>query len=147
MATTLSVAECAFLDLARVAHLATADSAGAPHVVPICFARDGAALYMAVDGKPKRGDGRSLRRLKNIAENPQACVTVDRYDEDWSRLAWVMLRGTARILEVGEEGHARAQALLKARYPQLSAMDISGRPVVAIQIERVTSWGDLSGGP
>ena len=70
---------------------------------------------------------------------------VDRYDEDWTRLGWVMLRGRAEILAAGSE-HDRAQALLRARYRQLEAMDIAGLPVIAIRIERVTSWGDLSEG-
>jgi hypothetical protein len=33
---------------------------------------------------------------------------------------------------------------LRARYPQLAAMAIEGQPVIAIRIERVASWGDLT---
>jgi PPOX class probable F420-dependent enzyme len=70
-------------------------------------------------------------------------VIVDRYDEDWARLGWVMLRGRAEILRDGQE-HQDAQALLRARYPQLAAMQIAAYPVIAVRIERATSWGDLS---
>ncbi len=91
---SLSDYEHRFLDAARVARLATADASGAPHVVPVCFAVDNATLYVTVDEKPKRAD-RPLKRLRNIAENPRVAVLVDRYDEDWRRLGWVMLRGTA----------------------------------------------------
>jgi PPOX class probable F420-dependent enzyme len=86
---------------------------------------------------------RGLKRLRNIAENPVAAFVADRYDENWARLGWVMLRGPAEILSAGAE-HDRAQALLRARYPQYQGMAIDSLPVIAIRIERVTSWGNLS---
>jgi PPOX class probable F420-dependent enzyme len=138
----LSEAERAFLERCRVGHLATADKASAPHLVPVCFALRDASLYIAIDEKPKRTDI-PLKRLRNIAENPQIAFTVDRYDEDWRRLGWVMLRGWAEILESGPE-HAEAQAALKARYPQLGPMRIAHLPVIALRIQRTTSWGNLS---
>jgi PPOX class probable F420-dependent enzyme len=84
-----------------------------------------------------------LKRLRNILENPLAAFVADRWDEDWTRLGWVMLRGPAEILADGAE-HDRAQALLRSRYPQYQRMELAGLPVIAIRIERVTSWGDLS---
>lgn len=139
----LSVAERAFLDRQRVAHLATSDRAGMPHVVPVCFVLLELALYIAIDEKPKRRTVAPLKRLRNIAENPTVAVGADRYDEDWSRLGWVMLRGRAEILSDGTE-HDAAQTLLRARYPQLAAMQIAALPVIAVRIEWATSWGDLS---
>jgi PPOX class probable F420-dependent enzyme len=130
-----------FLASRRVGHLATADARGAPHVVPVCFAVSDTALYITIDAKPKRGA--PLKRLRNIAENPAIAIVVDRYDEDWTRLGWVMLRGRAEILARGAE-HDAAQALLQARYPQLAAMEIAGLPVIALRIAQVASWGDLS---
>ena len=138
----LSDRERRFLATRMVGHLATADRRAAPHVVPVCFALADAALYITIDEKPKR-TGAPLKRLRNIAENPAVAVVVDRYDDDWARLGWVMLRGPAEILTGGTE-HARAQALLRARYPQLRAMDIAALPVIAVRLERVTSWGNLS---
>jgi PPOX class probable F420-dependent enzyme len=137
----LSDREHRFLAQQRIAHLATADRGAVPHVVPVCFAVAGGTLYITIDEKPKRGT--ALKRLKNIAENPAVAVIVDRYDEDWSRLGWVMLRGRAEILREGQE-HQDAQDLLRARYPQLAAMQIATYPVIAVRIERTTSWGDLS---
>jgi PPOX class probable F420-dependent enzyme len=137
----LSGREARFLEGCRVAHLATADRRGRPHVVPVCFAVSDDTAYITIDAKPK-GDPRALKRLRNIAENPAAALTADRWDEDWARLAWVMLRGTAEILDGGEE-HDRAQDLLRARYPQYRSMALAGLPVIAIRIERVTGWGDL----
>jgi PPOX class probable F420-dependent enzyme len=69
-----------------------------PHVVPVCFALSRDALYITIDEKPKRGPATALKRLRNIAENPAVAVITDRYDEDWARLGWVMLRGRAEIL-------------------------------------------------
>jgi PPOX class probable F420-dependent enzyme len=135
--------ERTFLLSQRVGRLATADGNGAPHVLPVGYALKGDTLYITIDDKPKRTSGRKLKRLQNIIENPRIAVVVDRYDEDWSRLGWVMLRGRAEILDDGDE-HDEAQALLRARYPQLIGMQIAGYPVIALRIERVTSWGDLS---
>lgn len=132
-----------FLAERRVAHLATADSAGVPHVVPVCFVLAGAALYTSIDEKPKAGAPARLKRLRNIAENPEVALVADRYDEDWTRLAWVMLRGRAEILTDGAE-HGEAQALLRARYPQYASMRLEGLPVIALRIARVTTWGDLT---
>jgi PPOX class probable F420-dependent enzyme len=83
------------------------------------------------------------KRLRNIAINPNVSVVVDRYDEDWTLLGWVLLWGRAEILNTGRE-HDRAQELLRARYPQYRAMQISDYPVIAVRIERATSWGNLS---
>ena len=131
-----------FLEESRVGHLATADAKGAPHLIPVCFAADRGTLYITVDEKPKRRDI-PLKRVRNILDNPQAAFVVDRYDEDWSRLGWVMLRGRAEILQSGPE-HDRAQALIVARYPQLRSMHIDGLPVIALRIARATDWGNLS---
>ena len=137
----LSDAQTQFLRTRRVAHLATADSNGVPHLVPVCFAVQNMSLYITVDEKPKRRDI-PLKRLRNIQANPQVAVTVDRWDEDWTRLAWVMLRGPAEILADGAE-HNHAQTLLRARYPQYRAMDLASLPVIALRISRVLSWGQL----
>jgi len=133
-----------FLEMCRVGHLATADKSGVPHVIPVCFAMRDETLYITIDEKPKRLD-RPLKRVRNILENPQAAFVADRYDEDWRRLGWVMLRGGAEVLEEGPE-HDAAQELLRARYPQYRAMGLAGLPVIALRIARATSWGDLTAG-
>ncbi|HEX4365230.1 MAG TPA: TIGR03668 family PPOX class F420-dependent oxidoreductase [Rhodopila sp.] len=130
-----------FLERSRVAHLATADRSGVPHLVPVCFQLDGLSLYITVDEKPKRTDI-PLKRLRNILENPAVAVTVDRWDEDWTRLGWIMLRGRADILPGGEE-HDMAQERLRRRYPQYRTMDLAALPVIAVRIGRVLAWGAL----
>jgi len=134
----LSARESDFLLGHRIGRLATADAAGVPHLVPVCFALHDAVLYTAVDGKPKRE--RALKRLRNIAENPRVCFLVDHYDEDWSRLGWVMIHGNAGILEDGPESD-RAVELLRARYVQYQSMQLA--PVLAIRMLAVSSWGNL----
>ena len=134
--------ERAFVDGQRVGRLATADAGGRPHVMPVCFALGARGVYVTIDEKPKREAARPLKRIRNILENPSAALVVDRYDEDWSRLGWVMVRGAAEILENGDE-HDRAQAMLRNRYPQYRRMALEGLPVIAVRVERVVSWGNL----
>jgi PPOX class probable F420-dependent enzyme len=130
-----------FLDLVRVAHLATVGSDAQPHLVPVCFCLDHNSIYITVDEKPKRTDI-PLKRIRNIQENPSVAVTVDRWDEDWTRLAWIMLRGRADILADGEE-HDRAQHKLALRYPQYHGMNLAPLPVIAVRVRRILSWGAL----
>jgi PPOX class probable F420-dependent enzyme len=104
---------------APVARLATVGRDGRPHLVPICFVIEGDVLYTAVDEKPKRT--RRLKRLANVEANPQVEVLIDHYDDDWSRLWWVRLRGRARIVE-----DPRAVELLAAKYPCSRSRSRSG---------------------
>jgi PPOX class probable F420-dependent enzyme len=129
----------ALLRDARVARLATVDTAGRPLVVPVCYAWDGARCYSAVDAKPKQT--RNLRRLKNIADNPHVSLVVDVWDEDWSRLCWVIVEGRAEVLAGGPD-FARAVDLLVAKYPQYTTLklDRDAGAVIAITPERVLSW-------
>ena len=133
-----------FLSRQRVAHLATADASGKPHVIPICFALAGDTVYIAIDEKPKRGDPLKLRRLRNIAENPSVAVVADVYDDgDWSRLGFVLVHASARVLTDGGE-HARAIGALRDKYAQYRRMALEARPVIAADIQSTTSWGRLS---
>lgn len=129
-----------FLEIARVAHLATADADGLPHVVPVCHTVIGDKVFFTIDEKPKREGG--LKRVSNIKANPKAALVVDHYDEDWSKLGWVMIQGPALLLKDGDE-HGVAQVALRERYPQLLGMRIDHLPVVAIEIDHVMSWGRL----
>ncbi|HEY3778932.1 MAG TPA: TIGR03668 family PPOX class F420-dependent oxidoreductase [Rhizomicrobium sp.] len=134
----LSQSHLAFLARRRVGHLATADREGVPHLVPVCFAADDETIYTPIDEKPK--SGRALRRLTNIRNNPRVAFLVDRYEEDWSRLGWLRIDGSAELLSEGPE-FEKAVRLLVARYPQYGAMRLS--PVIAIRIGGAHSWGNL----
>jgi PPOX class probable F420-dependent enzyme len=128
---------------ARVARLATVGPNGAPHLVPVTFAVDGDRIVTAVDAKPKRS--RRLRRLANIVANPQVCLLVDGYDDDWSQLWWARADGEARILEPGP-GEERATQLLRARHPQYATVALSG-PVIAVEVRRWSGWSAYSSAP
>jgi len=104
--------------------------------VPIVFALAGDTLYSAVDRKPKRS--RRLRRIENARARPDVTVLVDHYDDDWSRLWWIRLRGRARVLDGGDE-HDRALALLREKYEQYRVDPPEG-PVLAIDIVETREW-------
>jgi PPOX class probable F420-dependent enzyme len=124
------------LATARVARLATIDPDGRPHLVPIVFALDGVTLYSAVDRKPKRS--RTLRRIENARARPDVTILVDHYDDDWSRLWWIRIRGRARVLEGGDE-RDRALALLAEKYEQYRAEPPDG-PVLAVDMTEARAW-------
>ncbi len=121
---------------ARVGCLATLDPEGRLHVVPVCFALEGETLYSAVDEKPKRS--RTLRRIENARRRPDVTVLVDHYDDDWTRLWWVRLRGRARVLDAGEEVD-RALALLADKYDRYRE-EPPGPPVLAVNVAEWRGW-------
>ena len=123
---------------ARVAHLATADATGHPHVVPITFALDGDRLVTAVDHKPKTTT--NLKRLRNITANPSVSVLADRYDDDWGRLWWVRADGHATIVADSND-----LGLLIAKYPQYQAAAPTG-PVILIAIDSWSGWSSRQAG-
>jgi coenzyme F420-0:L-glutamate ligase/coenzyme F420-1:gamma-L-glutamate ligase len=141
---TLHPEQAAFLVRQRVARLATADAAGAPHAVPVCFAYSGGGIFIALDDKPKDVPPSRLKRVRNILENPSVALVADRYAEDWSLLAFVMVRGRAELVEPGAEEHAAAVRLLRGKYHQYEGMRIEDNPVISIRPERVASWGALA---
>jgi len=137
---SLSSAARDLLATARTAHLATSDQYARPHVVPIVFVWHDPLLYTALDRKPKRDDDwHALRRVRNIETNGRVAVVVDRYDEDWTRLAYVLLEGVATILESGDE-RDMAAGLLREKYAQYESVSLDGRPVVRVTVERGVEW-------
>ncbi|WP_254531741.1 TIGR03668 family PPOX class F420-dependent oxidoreductase [Natrinema gelatinilyticum] len=169
----MTPAERAFLERGRVAALATVDGNGRPHAVPICYAlleredvidstnatdpTDGTELVSAIDEKPKTTS--ALQRVRNVRVNPHVTVLVDRYRADWSRLAWVQVRGRARIVEPETAANSAADAVmrepadsalhdaavaaLETKYDQYAAHDLGDRPIVSIRADRTVSWGAL----
>jgi coenzyme F420-0:L-glutamate ligase / coenzyme F420-1:gamma-L-glutamate ligase len=140
----LSAAVEAFLGQARVAHLATADAASQPHVVPIVFVVLDGRLYSPLDAKPKRVPAGRLKRVRNLAANPRVAVVVDRYAEDWTRLGYVLWQGRARLLDAGAEAD-RARAALRGKYSQYTdhALGLDAATLIFVEPERVVAWGSL----
>ncbi|MEM7274479.1 MAG: TIGR03668 family PPOX class F420-dependent oxidoreductase [Actinomycetota bacterium] len=124
-----------------VARLATVTADGAPHVVPICFAVLDDTVVSVVDGKPK--STAALRRLDNIRARPAASLLVDHYEDDWHRLWWVRIDGTAGILDPADDADRaewdRAVDLLATRYRQYREARPEGA-VVRLDIGRVVGW-------
>jgi len=136
----LSAGALRLVRTARVAHLATADSAGQPLVIPICFIFDGKEFFSPIDEKPKRVSPHKLKRLRNIDENSQVSLVIDRWVEDWRRLAYILVAGRAGIVLSGQK-HRRAVSLLRRKYRQYRSMAIDQRPMIVIRPLRVNAWG------
>jgi PPOX class probable F420-dependent enzyme len=126
---------------ARVGRLATLGADGRPHLVPICFALEEDTLYSAVDEKPKRS--KRLKRIENIRRRPDVALIVDHYEEDWTRLWWIRMDGTASVLDDGPE-REHGLALLGAKYEQYRAEPPRGA-VIAVHIGRWRGWSSEEG--
>jgi PPOX class probable F420-dependent enzyme len=121
---------------ARVARLGTVDDHGAVRLVPVCFAPVDGWLVSAVDHKPKRTG--QLRRLDDMRGSGRATLLIDHYDDDWSQLWWVRVRGRA---ELHDDGAVRDAALdaLQAKYPQYREHPPTGT-VWRIAADEVRWW-------
>ena len=130
------------LQESRLAHLATC-KAGVPHVVPICYVFDGRNMYTPIDEKPKRSKPGNLRRLVNISANPNVCIVVDHYEEDWKRLKFTILLGRARVIVRGRE-HRGAILRLRKKYPQYRSMNLESCPIIKISPSKLILWKSSS---
>ena len=133
------------LKTARVARLATSDAKGRPHIVPICFAYYGKLFYTAIDQKPKRVPRERLARLQNIRAAPRVALLIDKYDEDWTQLWYILIRGKAKLLpNSAQQERSLAIRHLRAKYPQYTpGMLADDAPVIRLTPERTTSWGKI----
>ena len=107
-----------------------------PRVLPVTFAVCGDALVSAIDHKPKRVASDRLARVRWLHGNPRAALTVDHYEEDWSRLSWVQAIGTAEVLDDPPPGAIEA---LQAKYEQYRERPPAG-PFIVLRPERIASW-------
>ena len=142
----LSAEQRPFLAAARRAVLVTIAADGRPRPVPICFVLDSdlPILWTPIDDKPKRSDDPSaLARVRDIAADPRVTILVDRWDDDWTRLAWLRCEGRAVLVGPEAADHAGVVAGLRARYPQYRDHGLETRPLIRVDIERVTDWGPL----
>jgi PPOX class probable F420-dependent enzyme len=141
----LSAGQRAFLEASRRAVLGTIAPDGQPRLVPICFVLVGESpiLYTPIDDKPKHSDDPlALARVRDIQADPRVTLLLDRWDEDWTRLAWLRVEGRAQLLDaaVGSE-HADAVEALRVKYPQYETHGLEHRPLIQVTFERVTDWG------
>jgi PPOX class probable F420-dependent enzyme len=141
----VSGAILAKVEKARVAHLATLDAESRPHIVPVCFAYYDSFFYSAVDRKPKRVTPEKLARLRHIRRSPQVALLIDNYNEDWTQLWYILVRGTARLIpNSAHKERAEAIRRLRVKYPQYAAgMLADDAPIIRITPEQISSWGKL----
>ncbi len=125
------LAEC------RVARLGTVAVDGRPHLVPVCYALVDETIVIAIDEKPKRGS--NLARLRNIARDGRVSFLVDRYDDDWTQLAWLRVDGAALVVANGSE-RPDALAGLRMRYAQYAAMALESLPLIVISPTNINGW-------
>jgi PPOX class probable F420-dependent enzyme len=132
-----------FIERARVARLATIDSEFKPHLVPVVFVFDGNHFFIPVDEKRKTAKPEKLKRIRNIHYNPNVALLIDQYDEDWTKLAFVMIQGKASVaskregnIQVGE-----AYKKLMTKYIQYQKVGI-GEVCIIITPKKVASWSN-----
>lgn len=127
-----------FVRNARVGRLATSSAGADPHVVPCVYVLLDEVVYSVVDEKPK--SGRRLLRLRNIDATGKAALVVDRYEEDWAQLAFVLIRGPAATITAGDPRYAPALGALREKYPQYREMALEDSEMVALEAERWVAW-------
>lgn len=132
-----------YVERARVGRLATADADGRPNAVPVCFAIVDEHLVTPIDEKPQHVGPDDLRRMRDISENPRVALVVDHYTEDWARLGWVQVRGTATRCSPAEDPHAPGVSALETKYDQYADHELDARPLIRIAPGSVRSWGRL----
>ena len=144
--TRISGAVKKILRQARVARLATVDAQSQPHIVPVCFAYDGRVFYTAIDQKPKRVAPERLARVRNIRTLPNVALLIDKYDEDWTQLWYILIRGSARLIpDAAKKERARAIGNLRAKYPQYArGMLTDNAPIIRITPKQTIFWGASS---
>jgi PPOX class probable F420-dependent enzyme len=88
-------------------------------------------------------DPLALARVRDLLARPRVRVLVDRWDEDWRRLAWLRVDGVASLIGPGEPGHGPALVALRRKYAQYVRQRLEARPLVRIAVDRTSSWGEL----
>ncbi|NIT14279.1 MAG: TIGR03668 family PPOX class F420-dependent oxidoreductase [Candidatus Dadabacteria bacterium] len=133
-----------YISKKRLAHFATCDIKGNPTVLPICFVYYNDNVYTPLDNKPKKTSPSNLKRVKNIIENPSVSVVIDEYNDDWDRLSFVIIQGTASLIDHGAE-YEDALDQLCEKYVQYTKMKLKdlGLPVIKIVSDKIITWGNF----
>ena len=120
--------------------MSTINDDGSPHSVPVVFALAGEEIVSPIDHKPKTGT--VMYRVRNLERDDRVTLLVDYYDDEWTRLRWLMISGRARLDTDYPDELGRA---LNARYPQYEP-DERHDALVRITPERLRwwSWADLA---
>jgi PPOX class probable F420-dependent enzyme len=139
----LSDDDRALLTASRRAVLGTIGPDGRPRLVPVCYVvdPDRPVIYSPLDLKPKRSqDPFALARVRDIEGDPRVTLLADRWDEDWTYLAWLRLEGLAGLFHPNDPGHPGVVAALRARHPQYERQRLEDRPMIKVVVDRVVRW-------
>jgi PPOX class probable F420-dependent enzyme len=137
------------INKSRIGRLATVDLECKPHVIPVVFVfdNDRNCYFIPIDEKTKRSRPENLKRVKNIQENPNVALLLDEYNEDWTKLYFIMIRGKGSILggKKLEQNEMRllekAHKLLCDKYPQYQKIGI-GKYLIKIMPQKVVVWNN-----
>lgn len=145
------------INRARVARLSTIDyEKQIPHIVPVVFAFDGHHYYIPLDNKRKKETVEKLKRVKNIQRYPNVALLIDDYNDDWSKLVFVMIQGKAYLIGEGYEDQAdkickydnnnynipsikKGHELLYQKYAQYQKVGI-GQHCIIVKPQKIIFW-------
>jgi PPOX class probable F420-dependent enzyme len=127
---------------AKVARLATVDQKSHPYVVPIVFVFHENSFFIPLDEKTKTVNSRKLKRVKNIEKNPNVTLLIDKYQNDWKNLFFLMIHGKAKVID-GKNNKLmdKIHKLLILKYPQYKKIGI-GNSCITINPTKVTFWNN-----
>ncbi len=136
-----------FMDTWPVARLATLNSEGGLHQVPVVFVYYEGLLWSPVDGKPKRAG--ELARIANAIAYPSASLLLDHYSDDWLQLWWLRVDVELQVVrlnpdarnskEIATAGVVRA---LRRKYSQYEDIPVLRDPptLLSMQPKHISSW-------
>lgn len=123
----------------RVAHVATVDPSGAPHVVPLWF-------VWLEDGLFVTSRSRS-RTVRNLRRDARLAVELDR-GRAWAEAACLVVRGTAEVLPPTHPDGRKALSAWFEKYREelsrqgfaLYAQEVEDPVLLRVRADRLTVW-------
>ncbi len=127
---------------AKVARLATVDQKSHPYVVPVVFVFHENSFFIPLDEKVKTVNPRKLKRVKNIEKNPNVTLLIDKYQNNWKKLFFLMIHGKATVIDAkNNKLMDKIHKLLISKYPQYKKIGI-GNSCIKINPTKVTFWNN-----
>ncbi len=127
---------------AKVARLATVDQKSYPYIVPVVFVFHKNSFFIPLDYKTKTVNPKNLKRVKNIQKNPNVALLIDKYQNNWKKLFFLMIHGKATVIDgKNRKLMDKVHKLLISKYPQYKKIGI-GNSCITIQPKKVTFWNN-----
>ena len=141
MSLKLNQKTMALIKEAKVARLATVDQKLHPYVVPVVFVFHENLFFIPLDEKKKTVNSKNLKRVKNIEKNPNVTLLIDKYQNDWKKLFFLMIHGKAKVIDGNNKLMDKIHKLLVSKYPQYKKIGI-GDFCITINPTKVTFWNN-----